>query len=101
MSDELDQLLRASVRAEAPDWLEQLVTERAVASVVNSAESEASSFGAASRRLRDGLAGLVRHARRRARARRAQASALWARVREAAPRPRVVLLGASAPTKGE
>ena len=62
MSDELDGLLRASVRAEAPDWLEQLVTERAVACV----ESEASSFGATSRRVLDGLAGLARETRRRA-----------------------------------
>ena len=97
MSDELDGLLRASVRAEAPDWLEQLVTERAVASV----ENEASLFGAASRRLRVGVAGFARGVRRRVRARRALATALWARVRAALPRPHGVFLGASAPTKGD
>jgi hypothetical protein len=99
MSDDLDELLRASVRADAPDWLEQLVTERAVASVENDVENEASSFGAASRRLRDGLGGLARGVSRRVRARRALASALWARVRAAVPRG--VLLGASAPAKGD
>lgn len=95
MSDELDELLRASIREQAPDWLEQLVTERAVASV----ESEASSPRAASRRLRDGVAGFARSARTRVRAFRA--SALWARVRAAVPRPHGVLLDVSAPTKGE
>lgn len=63
MSDELDVLLRASVRAEAPDWLEQLVTERAVAKV----KGEGSSLAATSRRLWEGVAGLARDVRRRAR----------------------------------
>jgi hypothetical protein len=84
MSDELDGLLRASVRSEAPDWLEQLVTERAVASVQSEVKNEAPSFGAASRRLRDGVVRFARDVRRRAR----RASALWARVRAATPRPR-------------
>jgi hypothetical protein len=92
MSDDLDGLLRASVHADAPDWLEQLVTERAVASIV----SEASSRGAAPHRLRDAVARLARDVRRRAR----QASALWARARAAA-RPQAPWLGAAPTTKGQ
>lgn len=70
MSDELDVLLRATVRAEAPDWLEQLVTERAVASV----EREASSLSAACRGLWDHVVRLARDARRRARPQRTRPS---------------------------
>jgi hypothetical protein len=84
MSDDLDGLLRAAVRAEAPDWLEQLVTERALASV----QAEASSFGAAFRRLHQGVAGFARDMRGRVRARPALASELRGLVRAALTWPR-------------
>jgi hypothetical protein len=89
MSDDLDGLLRASVHADAPDWLEQLVTERAVALV----EGESSSFGAmtsqavsrVSRRWRGAGAAIARVRQRMNR--RSLGGGLWARIRALLPRP--------------
>jgi hypothetical protein len=105
VKDDLDVLLRACVKAEAPDWLEPLVTERAVARVEKEAATsgtmalDVASILAMSRRLRDGVAAVARGVRREVRARRSIPGDAWARLRAAVQRPRSPSLRLSASTK--